>query len=84
LPETRAGGAELVVLLALLRVGQQIVRRLDVLEPLFRLRVVRVAVGVEVACELAIGLLYLVVAGGPRHAQHLIRITGHWCRTSGP
>ena len=59
-----AAGAEedpaAVVLLALVRVADDVVGRLDLLEALLGLRVVRVAVRVVLARELAVGLLDLV------------------------
>src|SRR5581483_11447900 len=69
-----ASGAEAVVLLALLRVGEQVVRRLDVLEPLLRLLVAGVAVRVVLARKLAIRLLDLVVGRRPRDAERGVRI----------
>jgi hypothetical protein len=49
-----------VVLLALVRVADDVVGRLDLLEALLGRRVVRVAVGVVTARELAVGLFDLV------------------------
>jgi len=72
----RALGAVAVVGLPLLRVGEDVVRRLDVLEPLLRRRVVRVAVRMEFAGELAVGLLDLVVGRALRDAEHVVRVTG--------
>ena len=72
-PRNRAGrsrwaraarGAELVVRLALLGVGQRVVGRRDLLEPLLGLRVARVRVGVVLPGELAVRLLDLVGARG--------------------
>src|SRR5581483_2879520 len=68
------GGAEAVVLPALLGVGEQVVRRLDVLEPLFGLLVARVAVRVVLARELAVRLLDLVVGRRPCDAERGVRI----------
>ena len=54
--------AEAVVLLALLGVGEHVVRRLHLLEALLRVLVARVRVGMVLARELAVRLLDLVVA----------------------
>ena len=65
----RARLAEAVVRLPLLVIGEHVVGGLDVLEPLLRRRVVRVAVGMELAGELAVRLLDLVVGRGLRDAE---------------
>src|SRR4029078_7940158 len=72
----RALGPGTVVGLPLLRVREDVVRRLDVLEPLLRRRVVRVSVRMELAGELAVGLLDLVVGRALRDAEHVVRGTG--------
>ncbi len=59
-------GAELVVGLALLDVGEGAVGGGDLLEPLLGLLVARVGVGVVLARQLAVGLLDLVLGGVPR------------------
>src|SRR5205085_1459592 len=53
-------GAERVVLLPLLGVGEQVVGVLNLLEPLLRGRISGIAVGVVLARKLAVGLLDLV------------------------
>ena len=70
----RALRPEAVVRLSLLRVGEDVVGGLHVLEPLLRRRVVRVAVRVQLASELAVRLLDLVVGRGLRDAEHLVRV----------
>ena len=69
----RAVGAEGVVLLALVGVGQEVVGRLDVLEPLLRGRVARVPVRVVLAGELAVGLLDLVRGGVLGDTEGVVR-----------
>ena len=67
-----------VVLLALLGVAEDVVGGLDLLEALLGPRVARVAVRVELARELAVGLLDLVVGRLLLDAQHLVEVlTGH-------
>src|SRR2546430_943177 len=67
----RAGLTERVVLLALLRVREQVVRRLDVLEALLGGGVSGVAVGMELSRQLAVRLLDLVLGrrGGSPSAR---------------
>src|SRR5580693_8349266 len=65
-------GACVVVLLAPLAVGQRVVGLGDLLEPLLRLGVTLVGVGVVLAGELAVRLLDLVRAGGLGDAQDLV------------
>ena len=64
--------AQEVVLLALLRVGQDGVGLVDVLEPLLGGLVAGVAVRVMLPGELAEGLLDVGLGGAPRHAQDLV------------
>ena len=75
-PEAPCGAVrpEAVVRLSLLRVGEDVVGGLHVLEPLLRGRVARVAVRVQLARELAVRLLDLVVRRGLRHAEDLVRV----------
>src|SRR5262245_34309119 len=77
-PCTGAGAraAERVVLLPLLRVGEQVVGLLHLLEALLGLRVAVVRVGMVLPRELAIRLLDLVCGGAPLDAEHLVRVTG--------
>src|SRR5256886_1022211 len=72
----RAGLTERVVLLALLRVREQVVRRLDVLEALLGGGVSGVAVGMELSRQLAARLLDLVLRRRPPNAERAVRI-GH-------
>ena len=67
-------GAELVVELPLVGVGEDVVREGDVLEPLLRLLVPRVQVGVVLAGELAVGLLDVVGARVPRDTEDGVEI----------
>src|SRR4029078_6956134 len=73
-PGLAVGAAEAVVLLALLGVREHVVGLLDLLEALLRLGVARVPVGVQLAGELAVGALDLVVGGAPGNAQHLVEV----------
>src|SRR5215469_6746014 len=65
-----------VVHLALLRIGQHLVRLGDLLEPLLQ-RGVGVDVGVQLAGQTAIGLLDLVWASIPAHAQDAVVVVCH-------
>ena len=69
----RALRAVAVVRLALLVVREDVVGGLDVLEPLLGGRVVRVPVGMELARELAVRLLDLVVGRRLRDAEDVVR-----------
>src|SRR5436190_10830226 len=69
-------GAEGVVLLPLLGIREQVVRALNLLEPLLGGRVAGVAVRVVRARELAVGLLDLLGARVLRDAEDLVRVTG--------
>src|SRR5215207_4554567 len=64
--------AHLVVLLALVLVAQDVVRRRDLLEPVLGLRVPGVRVGVVLLRELAVGLFDLGRARVLRDAEHLV------------
>ena len=66
----RAGAA--VVGLALVGIGQDVVRLRDLLETLLGLLVARIAVGVVLARELAVGLLDLLVGGVLAYAEDLV------------
>ena len=66
--------AELVVLLALLGVGERLVGLADLLELLLRRLVARVLVGVVLARELAERLLDLVLRGVLGDAQRLVEV----------
>ena len=70
-------GAELVVALALIRVAQHLVRRLDLLKLVLGRRIIRVHVGMILARHLSIGLLYLLLRGGARNTQRGIVVFGH-------
>src|SRR4051794_7519481 len=78
---TAAGRAEAaaVVGLALVGIAQQVVGLLDLLEALLGLLVVRVAVGVVLTDQLAVGLLDLVGRRRALDSEHLVGITllGH-------
>src|SRR5262249_20513733 len=65
-------GAGVVVLLALLSVGQDVVRLGDLLEPLLRLGVALVGVGVVLAGELPVRLLDLVRGRGLGDVKSLV------------
>src|SRR3954471_136543 len=83
-PAAAPAGAEedpaAVVLLALVGVAHDVVGRLDLLEALLGLRVVRVAVRVVLARELAVGLLDLVGRRLALDAQDGIWVSlGHPC-----
>ena len=69
-----AGLAQEVVLLALLRIGEDLVGLRDLLEALLGSRIVRVLVGVRLAHELAIGLLDLVGARVAGDAERLVMV----------
>src|SRR5262249_16308636 len=73
--EARAAvrGAERVVLLALLRVGEDVVRVLHFLELLLGGRVTRVLVRVVLGRELPVGLLDLVFGRALLHAQRVVQ-----------
>src|SRR6202000_1272163 len=71
-PEAAEHRAGLVVLLALLLVGQHVVRFGDLLEAILRLRAALVRLGVPLPCELTIGLLDLGGRRGLRHTQRLV------------
>ena len=80
---TRAHGADGVVLLALLGVGEHRVRLADLLELRLRGGVTGIRVGVVLARELAVDLLQLRVAHVLGDAEHLVEVlvepilTGH-------
>src|SRR4029078_4125360 len=76
------GGAEAVVLLPLLRVGEYVVGALDLLEALLRRGVARVRVRVVLARELAVRLLDLVLARALRDAERPVQVLN--CRHRPP
>src|SRR5262245_5092519 len=63
-----------VVLLALLLIGEDVVRLLDLLEVLLGLFVIRVAIRMPLAGELPVGLLDLVLRGALLDAQDLVEV----------
>src|SRR5439155_16060999 len=67
-------GAEAIVLLPLLGVGEHVVGGLHLLEALLRSWVARVCVRVVLAGELAVGLLDLVLTRALGHAEGLVEI----------
>ncbi len=71
---TAARGAPGVVLLPLLRVGEDVVGGLDLLEHLLRLFVARVLVRVVLPRELAVGLLDLLLRSALLEAEHLVEV----------
>src|SRR5439155_23476147 len=72
-----ADEAEAVVLLAFLLVAEDVVGVLDFLEAGLGLLVARVAVGVVLPRQLAVGLLDLVLRGGLGDAQDFVVVTRH-------
>ena len=75
------GVAAAVVRRPLLRVAQHLVGAGDLLEPLLRLRV-RVDVRVQLAGQLAVGLLDVVGARVAGDAEELVGVLGHWFPSS--
>src|SRR2546430_10978250 len=73
-------GAEGVVLLALLWIGENVVGALDLLEALLGGGIPRIAVRVVLPGELAVGLLDLVGRRTLRHPKNLVRAfrRAHW------
>src|SRR5262249_19247525 len=69
--------ASRVLFLALLGIGERVVCPLDFLEPLLRLRIVRVAVRVVLARQLAVRLLDLLLGSPLRDPEHLVEIFSH-------
>src|SRR5215510_1202962 len=66
---------QLVILLALLRVAENLVRLVDLLELLSCARIVWIHVRVVLAGQLPEGGLDLLLAGRAGHAQHLVVVT---------
>src|SRR5207244_2240292 len=66
--------AELIVLGALVRLGQHVVGFLDLLELLFGLLIAWIQVGVMLARQLPIRFLYVFLGCIPSHPQDLIVI----------
>src|SRR5690606_14531922 len=85
---TRSHGADLVVLLALLRVGEHCVRLADLFELCFGLGIALVGIRVILARQLAIRLLQFCIADVLGDAEHLVEVlvepilAGH--RSPGP
>src|SRR5690606_15984755 len=69
--------AVLVVLLALFRIRQDVVRRVDLLEPRFRRLVARVHVRVILPGKPAVGGADLLVARVALDAENLVVVLGH-------
>ena len=69
-------GTEPVVALALVRVGQHLVRQRDLLEPRFG-GGIGVRVRVVLPGEPSIGTLDLIAAGVARHLEQLVVVSGH-------
>ena len=67
--------AELVILCALVLVGQHLIRLVDLLELVGRLGIILVEVGVVLARELAVRLFQLVLARALLHAEHLVIVS---------
>jgi hypothetical protein len=65
-----------IIALALLRLADDVVGGVDLLEALLRLRLARIEIGMRLLGGLAIGLADVVLAGVGRHAQRLVEI-GH-------
>ena len=65
-----------VIALALVRIADDVVGRVDLLEALFRLWLARIEIGMRLLGGLAVGLADVVLASVGRHAQRLIGI-GH-------
>src|SRR5829696_8478500 len=74
LPAAHAGAPEHVVLLAALRIGEDLVGLVDLLEPCLRLGLL-VHVRVPLLREAAEGALDLGVAGAALDAEHLVEVT---------
>ena len=70
---------ETVVAGALLAVGENGIGLAALLEALFSIRIVGIAVGMKLQGELAIGALNFLIAGGARDAQYLVIVAFH-CR----
>ena len=67
--------AELVVLCALVLVGQHLIRLVDLLELVGRLGIILVEVRVVLASQLAVRLFQLVLARALLHAEHLVIVS---------
>src|SRR5215510_16195646 len=65
-----------VIALALVRIADDIVGSIDLLEALFGLGLARIEIGMRLLSGLAVGLADVVLAGIWRHAQRLVGI-GH-------
>src|SRR5262249_49705290 len=80
----QAGMSVLVIASALVRVHQHTVRLGALLELLFRLAVPRIAVGMVLHRQLAVGALDLLVGGRAGHAQDFVVVTFCLCCQNGP
>jgi hypothetical protein len=69
-----AGMAEAVVQRALLAVGKDCVRFRDLFEFVFRVRIIRIAVGMVGHRQLAVGALDLHIGSSTGDAKHLVKI----------
>src|SRR5262249_25775509 len=67
----------LVVLLALLGIGEDVIGGRDLLELLLRLLVAGIAVGVVFARQFPVGPLDLLLRGLLGNAQRLVELVGH-------
>ena len=81
-PRARPRGSEPVEVSALVGIGQDGVRLVDLFEPLLGFLVAAVAVGMELHRELAISLLDLGLAGGARDAEDLVIVARHRTQSS--
>jgi len=68
---------ELVVVLPGLRVGEDVVRLVDLLELLFRAPVARVYIRVVLACQAPIGVFHVLQSGAAVDAEHGIEVGHH-------
>ena len=78
-----SGKAELIIPLALLLIGEHLVRLVDLLKLSLGFLIAGVQVGVVFLCQLAESLFYFILAGALLQAQHLIVIS-FLCHSSHP
>jgi hypothetical protein len=71
--------SEAIVQRSLLAVGKNGVRFRDLLELVFRLRIIRIAVGMVSHRELAISALDFDVGGHPRDPEHFVTVAFCMC-----
>ena len=74
-----AGMTEAIVAGTFLRIRQYGVRFAALFEALLRLRIVGIAIRMELQRQLAISALDLLVVRRARHAQHFVVVTFHCC-----